>query len=392
MQPAPDILVVGAGVFGVTAALELTSRGHTVALVDQGPPPFSLAASTDLSKVVRMEYGSDALYMRLAEEAMNGFDAWNESLSRPFYHETGVLMLSRDPMRPGEFEHDSWQMLRQRGHEPERISPSELASRFPAFDANVHTDGFFHARGGWVESGALVAELFGRAVANEVTFVEGMVTDVRITNGRCEGVVLSDGQTLTAGHVLLACGAWTASLVPELKPFFRSSGHPVFHLKPAHPERFTPPEFCTFTADIAHTGWYGFALHPEAGVVKMGRHGTGLDIDPVHDERQVLEEDITAMWSFVRESLPELVDSDLVYTRRCLYADTIDGDYWLDRHPEYAGFTVASGGSGHGFKMAPILGSLIANRIEGIADERLARFAWRTNSIASKREAARFHG
>jgi hypothetical protein len=42
--------------------------------------------------------------------------------------------------------------------------------------------------------------------------------------------------------------------------------------------------------------------------------------------------------------------------------------------------------------MAPILGSLIANRIEGIADERLARFAWRTNSIASKREAARFHG
>jgi glycine/D-amino acid oxidase-like deaminating enzyme len=117
-----------------------------------------------------------------------------------------------------------------------------------------------------------------------------------------------------------------------------------------------------------------------------------LDIDPVHDERQVLEEDITAMWSFVRESLPELVDSDLVYTRRCLYADTIDGDYWLDRHPEYAGLTVASGGSGHGFKMAPILGSLIANRIEGIADERLARFAWRTNSIASKREAARFHG
>lgn len=392
MQPAPDILIVGAGVFGVSAALELSSRGHTVALVDQGPPPFSLAASTDISKVVRMEYGLDAFYMHLAEEAMEGFDVWNESLSRPFYHETGVLMLSREAMAPEGFEHNSWEMLQRRGHHPERVGSSELAQRFPAFDARVHTDGFFHARGGWVESGALVEELFNRAVSQGTRFVQGTVTGLRTADGRCTGVDLADGTILHASHTLLACGAWTTELLPELKPFFRSSGHPVFHLKPTHPECFRPPHFCTFTADIAHTGWYGFALHPNAGVVKIGRHGTGLDVDPVRDAREVHESDIAAMWSFVREAIPELADSELVYTRRCLYADTIDADYWLDHHPDHAGLTVASGGSGHGFKMAPIMGSLIANLIEGVTDDRLARFAWRTDKAAAKSEAARFDG
>lgn len=392
MQPAPDILIVGAGVFGVTAALELTSRGHTVALVDQGPPPFSLAASTDISKVVRMEYGADAFYMHLAEEAMEGFDQWNQTLSRPFYHETGVLMLSRGPMQPGGFEHDSWEMLRERGHRPRRTTSAELAERFSAFDARCHTDGFFHARGGWVESGALVEELFRRATAAGVRFVKGTVTGLHRASGRCDGVVLADGSRITAGHTLLACGAWTTELLPELKPFFRSSGHPVFHLKPNRPELFAPPHFSTFTADIAHTGWYGFALHPSEGVVKIGRHGTGLDVDPVRDERAVNDQDVAAMWAFVREALPPLADAELVYTRRCLYADTIDADYWLDHHPEYSGLTVASGGSGHGFKMAPILGTLIANRIEGVADDRLTRFAWRSAEVTHRSEAARFDG
>ena len=392
MQPAPDILIVGAGVFGVTAALELTSRGHTVALVDQGSPPFLLAASSDISKVVRMEYGSDAFYMRRAEEAMEGFDAWNESLSRPFYHETGVLMLSREAMQPGGFEHDSWKTLQERGHEPERIDSKLLSDRFPAFDPSMYTDGFFHARGGWVESGSLIQELFQRALAAGVRFTEGMVTDLLLEDGRCLGATLADGSSLEAGHTLLACGAWTTNLLPELKPFFRSSGHPVFHLRPAEPKRFAPPEFCTFTADIAHTGWYGFAVHPSEGVVKIGRHGTGLDVDPVADPREVYESDIQAMWAFVREALPALTEAELVYTRRCLYADTIDADYWLDHHPEYAGLSVASGGSGHGFKMAPILGSLIANRLEGVADDRLERFRWRTDRAAYKSEAARFVG
>ena len=69
MQDARSIVVVGAGIFGVTAALELRTRGWDVTVVDPGPVPRPVAASTDISKVVRMDYGADELYTAMSEAA-----------------------------------------------------------------------------------------------------------------------------------------------------------------------------------------------------------------------------------------------------------------------------------------------------------------------------------
>lgn len=66
------------GVFGVTTALALRARGYTVTLIDPGPIPHLLAASTDVSKVVRMEYGADRQYLHMADRSIDGFLAWNE--------------------------------------------------------------------------------------------------------------------------------------------------------------------------------------------------------------------------------------------------------------------------------------------------------------------------
>jgi glycine/D-amino acid oxidase-like deaminating enzyme len=60
-------IVVGAGIFGLTSALELRNRGYAVTLLDAGPVPHPLAASSDISKVVRIEYGADEAYMALAD-------------------------------------------------------------------------------------------------------------------------------------------------------------------------------------------------------------------------------------------------------------------------------------------------------------------------------------
>jgi glycine/D-amino acid oxidase-like deaminating enzyme len=80
MVESTTAIVVGAGVFGLSAALELRARGFGVTLLDPGPIPHPLAASTDISKVVRIEYGADALYSQLAEEAREGWLAWNRDL------------------------------------------------------------------------------------------------------------------------------------------------------------------------------------------------------------------------------------------------------------------------------------------------------------------------
>ena len=57
-------IVVGAGINGVVAAIELRKRGHEVVLVDPGPLPHPLAASTDISKAVRAAYGGRSKIIR----------------------------------------------------------------------------------------------------------------------------------------------------------------------------------------------------------------------------------------------------------------------------------------------------------------------------------------
>ena len=96
--------------------------------------------------------------------------------------------------------------------------------------------------------------------------------------------------------------------------------------------------------------------------------------------------------AFLADTFPALATAPLVYTRRCLYCDTIDEHFWIDRHPERPGLVVAAGGSGHAFKFGPLLGVLIANAVEGVADVRLLKFRWRTaDEMKPQQEASRFH-
>jgi len=62
-----DILIVGAGIFGLVAALELKQRqkDSRITVLDPGPVPHRHAASTDISKVIRMDYGTDELYVEM---------------------------------------------------------------------------------------------------------------------------------------------------------------------------------------------------------------------------------------------------------------------------------------------------------------------------------------
>src|SRR5438067_9692143 len=85
-------IVVGAGINGVVAAIELRKRGHEVALVDPGPLPHPLAASTDISKAVRAAYGGDEDYTALAEQSREIWRQWNMKFGVELYHEIGFLL------------------------------------------------------------------------------------------------------------------------------------------------------------------------------------------------------------------------------------------------------------------------------------------------------------
>ena len=84
------IVVVGAGINGVTAAIELRKRGHRVTLVDPGPLPHPLAASTDISKAVRAAYGPDEIYTEMAERSIALWHECNNKFGIQLYHEVGM--------------------------------------------------------------------------------------------------------------------------------------------------------------------------------------------------------------------------------------------------------------------------------------------------------------
>ena len=96
-----DIGVVGAGIFGMAAALELRSRGHNVTVFDQGKVPNERASSTDVAKAIRRtNYFPSHPYIELVERASRKWREWHERMSKSIYYQVGAL----SEYRSSEFE------------------------------------------------------------------------------------------------------------------------------------------------------------------------------------------------------------------------------------------------------------------------------------------------
>ena len=207
-----------------------------------------------------------------------------------------------------------------------------------------------------------------------------------MSGSRVDGIRSDSGVELRADAVIVAAGAWTPTLLPWMRDAVKCVGQPVYYLQPDNPERYLPDRFPPWAADIANTGWYGFPVQPD-GTLKIANHGTGIPADPRNDTAVPAEMDKRFI-GFLEKTFPELASAPIKSRRLCFYCDSFDGNFWIDWDPDRAGLLVATGGSGHGFKFAPLMGSLIADRFEGKANEWESRFRWREVG-ESRSEAAR---
>ena len=411
-----DVIVVGAGTFGLSAALALRAAGHRVTVLDPGPIPHPRAASTDLSKAVRADYGRDDFYMDWMLEALPRWRAWNARWARPLFHETGVAFLSGGV--GAGFEHESAARFEARGLSVERLDGAGIARRFPQWAKNRFESGYFNPLGGWAESGEVVAALARDAAAAGIE-VRGEVPVLAIHDDGA-GVDTPTG-SLRADAVVVAGGAWTPKLVPELAPAcaravakqseraqkpasgaerrgnppdsltfsatdaMRSTAQTIFLLRPEDPTPWVGARHPMFGADISQTGWYGFPIHP-TGLLKIAHHGDGWALDP-DAPREAPAHFVQRFRDFLARDLPSLVDAPLVEARVCLYCDTFDGDFWIDRSPQRPALIVASGGSGHGFKFAPVLGDVVVSVLDDLPHPARERFRWRTPTERAKEDA-----
>ncbi|KAJ3308448.1 hypothetical protein HDV04_001229 [Boothiomyces sp. JEL0838] len=387
------IHIVGGGAFGLSTALSLSKRGFAnITVYDRESIPAEDASSTDISKAVRMEYGDDIIYQQMAVASIKQWKLWNshaKEIGFPvLYHETGVFMVS-EKGQPGSYETVSKESILKAGYsayveDNKDISPD----RFPGLKSmrEKMPKGHYNRLGGWQR-------------VNIVTGKKGTLKKLRKTDGQYSGIEMEDG-TYHEGFVILCLGAWSESIIPEMKGLVQAIGQPVLHFKlTPELENLYLKNFCVWTADLAKTGFYGFPSND--GRLKIANHGAGYTFHQnglstpktvkTHpkDGHKVPLEAIESTIKFTKEYLPEVSNCDVCFTRMCWYTDSFDGDFIVGRIPGQKGVMVATGGSGHAFKFLPVLGDIVADAMQGVESPKTAKFKWRYPTDKVLTEAAR---
>jgi sarcosine oxidase len=336
---AQQVAVVGAGVFGAWTAWHLRRAGAAVTLIDAWGAGHPRASSGGESRIIRMGYGADELYTRLA---MRSLDLWRE-FGRGLFHQTGVLWIGRDSERYSAATRDT---LARAGVPHEIVPADELAQRWPQMrleDSSAY--GIFEP-----ESGALMAR---RAVA------EVVADAIRI------GVQYEVSSTPPAADVTIyACGPWLPKVFPDVlgDRIFPTRQEVFFFAPPPGDMRFAPAALPVWIDFTDPRGPYGFPdLEARGFKLAFDRHGDPFDPDT--GDRRVSDAGLAEAHRFLAERFPALADAPLVESRVCQYENTSSGDFLIDRHPELPHTWLVGGGSGHGFKHGPAVGEYVAKRV-----------------------------
>jgi monomeric sarcosine oxidase len=377
-----DVVVVGAGVFGAWTAYHLLKAGRTVAVIDAYGPGSSRASSGGETRVIRMAYGDDEIYTRLSWRSLEKWKELSARAGHPLFHETGVLWMARDE---DPLAQQSLEVLPKAGVPHEKISRSELEKRYPQIELGPVSWAIWEPRAGVLMARRSVhllalelARLGGEVVAGAALLPKG--------KGRLESVATGDGRSFNASDFVFACGPWLPKVFPELlgRRIFPTRQEVFYFGPPSGDARFRPPDMPTWIDDIS--GWYGIP-DIEAKGFKLAQHGLGPAFDPDSGERSVSAEGLAAARAFVAERFPALRGAPLVAAEVCQYENSSNGDFLIDRHPEFDNVWLVGGGSGHGFKHGPAVGQYVAERVSsGGASE--PRFSLATKGTELKREVS----
>ena len=130
-----NVIVIGAGIFGIAAALELRRRNHVVTLVEQGKIPNPLASSTDVSKVIRRTMYPNETHIELVTRAAEQWQKWHDQISQSIYFQTGKLIVVRDL----DSNHEAlagWETLNRLNKGVTELTTKETRKKFPQFEVS----------------------------------------------------------------------------------------------------------------------------------------------------------------------------------------------------------------------------------------------------------------
>ncbi|KAJ9606512.1 hypothetical protein H2200_009473 [Cladophialophora chaetospira] len=474
LQKTDRIIIIGAGAFGLSTSLHLALRGYKNVIVfdrhdyeaskydyrsgaesassgmsdssiDILPHnTFSLTCRNfikDLNKIIRSAYGSQVEYQDLSKEAIEWWTAWNEEIkngndlppgldsSDRVYINNGTLSFT-DKDELASFELDTIRNMEAAGlagtqlvtMNPQHVEAAEKRGvgygidPFRRKERGKGNVGVLDTTGGVVVADKACRFALHKARALGVKFVfdaqAGAFESFWYDKvGKVIGVKMQNGERHKADKVVMACGGWTPSLIPELDGLCETTCGSVIMLKIPRDSplfvRFSPERFPSWMWQLwdgAEGGLYGFP-RDDLGWMKIGYRGTKYTNPQVQPDGKVRSVPITrytpgdkithiperamkVFKHFLAEYLPEMAESgiDIELTRLCWYTDSFDNHYVVDDIPGQDTVMVATGGSGHAFKYLPNIGKWIVDIMEGVGLERtlVQRWRWRELQAGEK--------
>jgi sarcosine oxidase len=366
-----DVAVIGAGVFGAWTALTLRKAGASVLLIDAYGPAHARASSGGESRIIRMGYGPDEIYTQWSLRALPLWQELFAEANRPeLFQRTGVLWIA-DERERATYAQDTIATLTKLRVPHEKLKIDELRREYPQIAFDDTSWGILEP-----SSGVLIAR---RAVQTVVDQAQKIGVTSRIaaalppspkpsanSDSPLQSITTTTGETSSAAQFVFACGPWLPALFPSLlaNRIFVTRQEIFFFGIPPGDTRFQPPQTPTWL--FLRDEFYGMPdLENRGFKVANDRHGAA--VDPDTQSRIATPEAVAAAQEFVAHRFPALKNAPIIEARVCQYENTSNGDFLIDRHPDFENVWLVGGGSGHGFKHGPSVGEYVASQLLKIA-------------------------
>ncbi len=376
-----DVIVIGLGGMGSASAFHLARRGRRVLGLEQFEPLHQQGSSHGLTRIIRLAYHEHPSYVPLLRRS---YELWHELealAGRELLITTGSLEGGPEdgPMFRGALEAAE---LHDLPHEV--LDVAELAARFPVYRRMEPS-----TRIVWQpDGGFLLAEETMRAhhdgasaAGAELRWNEPVSAWEPTAEG---GVSVTTGRgTYEADRLVICAGPWARRLVPELQALAAPERQVLAWFTPKDAEPFTPERFPVFILDVEEGSYYGFPTHEGHGLKLGWYHHFREPIDPDDPDRATRQDDEAVLRAFVEHYLPDAAGPTEMLTA-CIFTNSPDEHFLIDRLPDAPQVSVAAGFSGHGYKFCSVVGEIMADlATEGrtghdIGLFRLDRFAVRT--------------
>jgi len=376
MSQGFDVIVIGAGIMGCSSAFQLASRGMKVGVFDKGGLG---AGSTGKSSAIIRQHYSNETTARMALNSLRVFQNFGEVVGGDAgFRRAGFLVLTAEKDLEGLQANVA---LQQRvGIKTDLFSQAEVRRRWPFLKPNDLVAAAYEPDSGYADPNLTNGSYAKAAQARGAEFLlDTEVTGVQLRSGRVQGVTTSAG-TFKAPVVINCAGPWGARVArwAEVEvPINSCRVQVAFFRRPddyAH-DHPVVADFTTASYWRPETG--GLTL---VGLIDPSELNHVVDPDS-YNERVELDFVADAGDRLVRR-FPAMQKSVSASGYAGLYAITPDWHPVIDELIEGSGFYMCSGFSGHGFKLGPAVGLMVADMLTGQSTAgmdrrlfRLARFA-----------------